>query len=99
MRLGSEFQQRIDALQQLGSMVEKLKKEQERTWIEKVNHGSYKQKNIQSNGFIYTKAINEWIELRLSSHLEGYAAAIMEKELNTKESMKKCTDEYSIRNA
>ena len=65
-----------------------MKKEQERTWIEKVTHG-YLQKKINNNDFIDTKATNEWLELQLSSHLEGYAAAIMEQEIRTKETMKR----------
>ena len=87
MRLGSGFQRRTDALPQHGSVIEKIKKEQGRTWMEKVTHG-YLQKNIKSNDFIDFKATNEWLELRLSLHLEGYAAAIMEQEINNKESMK-----------
>ena len=56
--------------------------------MEKVTH-EYLQKNFKSNDFIDFKGTNEWLELRLSSHLERYAAAIMEQEINTEERMKR----------
>ena len=88
MRLGKEFQERIDSLQEHGTVAEKMRKEQERIWTEKVIHG-YLQNKVDNDDFIDTKATNKWSELRLSSHLEGYAAAIMEQEISTKETMKR----------
>ena len=88
MRLGKEFQERIDCLQEHGTVTEKMRKEQERIWTEKVTHG-YLQNKVNNDDFIDTKATNKWSELQLSSHLEGYAAAIMEQETSTKETMKR----------
>ena len=88
MRLGDEFQQRIDRLQEHGTAAEKMKKEHERTWTEKVTHG-YLQNKLNNNEFIDMKATNKWLDLRLTSHLEGYTVAIMEQEINTKETMKR----------
>ena len=88
MRLGDEFQQRIDRLQEHGTAAEKMKKEYERIWTEKVTHG-YLQNKLNNNEFIDMKATNKWLDLRLTSHLEGYTVAIMEQEINTKETMKR----------
>ena len=88
MRLGDEFQQRIDRLQEHGTAAEKMKKEHERIWTEKVTHG-YLQNKLNSNEFIDMKATDKWIYIRLTSHLEGYTVAIMEQEINTKETMKR----------
>ena len=65
-----------------------MKKEHQRIWTEKVTHG-YLQNKLNSNEFIDTKATNKWLDLRLTSHLEGYTVAIMEQEINTKETMKR----------
>ena len=88
MRLGDEFQQRIDRLQEHGTATGKMKKDHERIWTEKVTHG-YLQNKLNSNEFIDMKATNKWLDLRLTSHLEGYTEAIMEQEINTKETMKR----------
>ena len=88
MRLGDEFQQRIHRLQEHGTAVEKMKKEHERIWTEKVTHG-YLQNKLNNNEFIDMKSTNKWLDLRLTSHLEGYTVAIMEQEINTKETMKR----------
>ena len=88
MRLGDEFQQRIDRLQEHGTAAKKMKKEHERIWTEKVTHG-YLQNKLNNNEFIDMKATNKWLDLQLTSHLEGYTVAIMEQEINTKETMKR----------
>ena len=88
MRLGDEFQQRIDRLQEHGTAAEKMKKEHESIWTEKVTHG-YLQNKLNNNEFIDMKTTNKWLDLRLTSHLEGYTVAIMEQKINTKETMKR----------
>ena len=65
-----------------------MKKEHERIWTEKVTHG-YLQSKLNNNEFIDMKATNKWLDLRLTSHLEGYTVVIMEQEINTKETMKR----------
>ena len=57
MRLGDEFQQRLDRLQEHGTAAEKMKKEHERIWTEKVTHG-YLQNKLNNNEFIDMKATN-----------------------------------------
>ena len=88
MRLGDEFQQRIDRLQEHLTAAEKMKKKHERIWTEKVTHG-YLQNKLNNNEFIDMKVTNKWLDLRLISQLEGYTAAIIEQEINTKETMKR----------
>ena len=88
MRLGDEFQQRIDRLQEHGTAAEEMKKEHERIWTEKVTH-RYLQNKLNNNEFIDMKATNKWLDLRLMSHLEGYTVAIIEQEINIKETMKR----------
>ena len=65
-----------------------MKKEHQRIWTEKMTHG-YLQNKLNNNKFIDMKATNKWLDLRLTSHLEGYTVAIMEQEINTKETMKR----------
>ena len=85
MRLGDEYQQRMDRLQEHGTAAGK--KEHETIWTDKVTHG-HLQNKLNSNEFINMKATNKWLDLWLTSHLEEYTAAIMEQEINTKETMK-----------
>ena len=54
MRLGDELQQRIDRLQEHRTAAEKMKKEHERIWTEKVTHG-YLQNKLNNNEFIDMK--------------------------------------------
>ena len=59
-------------------------KEQEQAWKQKVAHG-YMQKKLEEMNEIDMKETNSWLQLRLTSHLEGYINAIQEQELNTKD--------------
>ena len=65
-----------------------MKKEQEQAWKQKVTHG-YIQKKLEEMDEIDMKETNSWLQLRLTSHLEGYINAIQEQELNTKETRKR----------
>ena len=87
MRLGDEFQQRLDRLQEHGTTAKKMKKEDERIWTEKVTNG-YLENKLNNNEFIDMKGKNKKLELWLTPHLEGYTVAIIEQEINTKETMK-----------
>ena len=58
MRLGDEFQQRIDRPQEHGAAAEKMKKEHERIWTEKVTQ-QYLQNKLNNNEFIDMKATNK----------------------------------------
>lgn len=54
-------------LQENGTVTEKMRKEHERIWTDKVTHG-YLQIKAKNDDFIDTKATSE---LHPSSHLEG----------------------------
>ena len=50
-----------------------------------------KQKQIDNDDSIdpFEKATNSWLQLRFSSHVEGYLMAIQEQELDAKETRKR----------
>ena len=51
--------------------------------MKKVTHG-YHQTQIESQDEIDTKETNNWINLRLTSHLEGFICALQEQEIDMK---------------
>ena len=87
IRLGQEFEERIRNVQGDAKIKDSMKKEQEQAWKQKVSHG-YMQKKLEEMDEIDMKETNSWLQLRLTSHLEGYINAIQEQELNTKETRK-----------
>ena len=65
-----------------------MNKEQKQAWKHKVTHG-YMQKKLEEMDEIDMKETNNWLQLRLTSQLEGYINAIQEQELDTKETRKR----------
>ena len=65
-------------------------KEHEEKWRDKQMHG-YLQKTLSGDDTIDMKTTNKWLDLRLSSHAEGYLSAIQEQEFDVEkdENMKK----------
>ena len=49
-----------------------------------MTHG-YLQKRIEADQNIDTEKTNQWLNLRFTSHIEGYVSAIQEQEIETKE--------------
>ena len=52
-------------------------------WVKKVTHG-YHKTQIEGQDEIDTKETNNWLNLHLTSHLEGFVCAIQEQEIDTK---------------
>ena len=88
IRPGQEFEERIRNVQGDAKIKDSMKKEQEQAWKQKVTHG-YMPKKLEEMDEIDMKETNSWLQLRLTSHLEGYINAIQEQELNTKETRKR----------
>ena len=96
MRLGQEFERRLHKVQDNGKDSEHIRKEHEKIWKEKTTHG-YLQRQMDQDEAIDQKAPAKWLQLRLSSHVEGYMA-MQEQEIDTKETRKEeektWTEEY-----
>ena len=88
IRLGNEFERRIREAQGEGKIKDCMRKEQEKAWKQKVTHG-YMQSKLEEMEEIDMKETNNWLQLRLTSHMEGYINAFQEQELDTKETRKR----------
>ena len=88
MRLGQEFERRLREVQDNGKDSERIRKEHEKTWKEKTTHG-YLQRQIDQDETADQKATAKWLQLRLSSHVEGYIMAVQEQEIDTRETRKR----------
>ena len=88
MRLGKEFEKRIQEGQGTGKITDSMRKDHEKKWKEKVTHGSL-QSQIEKDDTIDQKATNNWLQQRFSAHVEGYIMSIQEQELDTKETRKR----------
>ena len=97
IRLGNEFERRIREAQGEGKIKDCMRKEQEKAWKQKVTHG-YMQSKLEEMEEIDMKETNNWLQLRLTSHMEGYINAIQEQELDTKETRKRREKDQERRN-
>ena len=88
MRLGKEFEKRIQEGQGTGKVTDSMRKDHEKKWKEKVTHG-YLKSQIEKDDTIDQKATNNWLQQRFSAHVEGYIMSIQEQELDTKETRKR----------
>ena len=87
-RLGKELIQRRESYQKCSNVKQGSRKEHEERWKGKVTH-SYLQKRLEKDETIDMKKANSWLGLKLSSHIEGFMAAVQEQELDTKETRKR----------
>ena len=88
MRLGKEFEKRIQDGLGTGKVTDSMKKDHEKKWKEKVTHG-YLQSRIEKDDTTDQKATNNWLQQRFSAHVEGYIMSIQKQELDTKETRKR----------
>ena len=65
-----------------------MRKEHDKIWKEKTTHG-YLQRQIDQNKTIDQKATEKWLQLRLSSYVEGYIMTVQEQDIDTKETRKR----------
>ena len=87
-RLGKEFIQLRKDHQNSSNVKEGTRKEHEQRWKDKETHG-YLKRTLEQDEFVDEKRTNGWLNLKLTSHVEGYIAAMQEQELNTKETQKR----------
>ena len=87
-RLRKEFIQRRESYQKCSNVKQGSRKEHEERWKGKVTYG-YLQKRLEKDKTIDMKKTNSWLSLKLSSHIEGFMAAVQEQELDTKETRKR----------
>ena len=87
-RLGKEFIQWRKDHQNSSNAKEGTRKEHEQRWKDKETHG-YLKRTLEQDAFVDEKRTNGWLNLKLTSHVEGYIAAVQEQELNTKETQKR----------
>ena len=88
VRLGKEFRERCKEQTESSNVKERKRKEHRDRWTGKVTHG-YLQKRIEADQNIDTEKTNQWLNLRFTSHIEGYVSAIQEQEIETKETRKR----------
>ena len=84
VRLGKEFRERCKEQAESSNVKERKRKEHKDRWRGKVTHG-YLQKRTEADQNIDTEKTNQWLNLRFTSHIEGYVSAIQEQEIETKE--------------
>ena len=96
-RLGKEFIQQRKDHQNSSNAKEGTRKEHEQRWKDKETHG-YLKKTLEQDAFVDEKRTNGWLNLKLTSHVEGYIAAVQERELNTKETQKRREKDIQKRN-
>ena len=87
-RLGKEFLIRRKEFQNSSNAKEGTRKEHEERWKGKETHG-YLQKTLEQDETIDMKKTNKWLNLRSTTHVEGYVKAVQEQELNTKETQRR----------
>ena len=87
-RLGKELFIRGKECLNSSNAKEGTRKEHEERWKGKETHG-YLQKTLEQDQTIDMKKTNQWLNLRLTAHVEGYVKAIQEQELNTKETQRR----------
>ena len=80
MRLGKEFEKRIQEGQGTGKVTDSMRKDHEKKWNEKVTHG-YLQSQIEKKDTTDQKATNNWLQQRFSAHVEGYIMSVQEQQL------------------
>ena len=88
LRLGKELGKRLNDMQDNGKDTERVRKEQEKKWKEKITHG-YLQRQTQEDDCTDQKASQNWLKLRLTSHVEGFVMAVQEQEIDMKETRKR----------
>ena len=69
MRLGKEFEKRVQEGQGTGKVTDSMRKDHEKKWKEKVTHG-YLQSQIEKDDTIDQNATDNWLQQRFSAHLE-----------------------------
>ena len=87
-RLGEEFIKQSEEHQNSSNVKQGTRKEHEQRWKAKVTHG-YLQKKLEQDEFVNMNKTNKWLNQKLSSHVEGFVAAIQEQELDTKDTRKR----------
>ena len=88
VRLGKEFKQRITDIMQSSNVIEGTKQIHKKIWKEKDAHGCH-QKQIEKRESIDTCKTKNWMNNRLTSHIEGHICAMQEQEVNTRGLRKK----------
>ena len=83
VRLGYEFKERIKEISKSSDVTEGTKKIHKKEWIGKVTHG-YHQSQIEGQEEIDSEQTNNWLNLHLTSHLEGFVCAMQEQEIDMK---------------
>ena len=83
VRLEYEFKERIKEISKSSDVTEGTKKIHKKEWIGKVIH-RYHQSQIEGQEEIDSEQTNDWLNLRLTSHLEGFVCAMQEQEIDTK---------------
>ena len=83
VRLGKEFRERCKEQTESSNVKERKRKEHKDRRTGKVTHG-YLQKRIEADQNIDTEKTNQWLNLRFTSHIEGYVSAIQGQEIETK---------------
>ena len=63
--------------------MEGARKIQKEVWIQKESHG-YHQKQIESQDNIDVTKSNNWLSIRVTSHIEGFICTMQEQEIDTR---------------
>ena len=88
VRLGKGFRELCKGQTESSNVKERKRKEHKDRWTGKVTHG-YLQRRIEADQNIDREKTNQWLNLRFTSHIEGYVSAIQEQEIETKETRKR----------
>ena len=83
-RQENEFIERREQNQKSSDVRMGTRKEHEQRWKAKVTHG-YLQKSLEQDDTVDMSKTNRWLNLKLSSHIEGLMSAIHEQEIDTKD--------------
>ena len=78
VRLGKEFRERCKEQTESSNVKERKGKEHKDRWTGKVTHGCL-QKRIEADQNIDTEKTNQWLNLRFTSHIEGYVSEYKSK--------------------
>ena len=87
-RLGNEFIEWREQHQKSSDVKKGTRKEHEQRWNAKVTHG-YLQKSLEQDNIVDMSKTNRWLNLKLSSHIEGFMSAIQEQEIDSKDTRRR----------
>ena len=87
-RPGNEFIEQREQHQKSSDVKKRTRKQHEQRWKAKVTHG-YLQKSLEQDDTVDMSKTNRWLNLKLSSHIEGFMSVIQEQEIDTKDTRRR----------